>query len=393
MGVVEGLGGLGAEIEATDDGFVVRGTGRLRGGVIDSRGDHRLAMLGAVAGPGVRGGRRGRGLRGGRDLLPRVRARPRAPAGWVGRGELQPGRAPRVLTCRASGPKSTSARGDSRAVGRRSARRRYGGASRGRCYVDEIRSRSSAGPAPPAPRRLPRGARGAEPEARYLAAVTRAASAALSGQAAAFLFELIRGTAAAARGHDAAQAPRRRRHRRTARSRRRDDLSPHPDRQPCRTPSSTCAADLPAETSPAPATRPASSTAPRPRTSKRCSRDVRDSGAGRLRRVLTGDEPVRSASSSAASSSSYVKTAAAARDQHARRQAPRRLPLARAPRSPSSSTATASTTRGTPGSRTAAASARRGRAATTSAATPTATSFESPGAMLAELRAVISPAW
>jgi 3-phosphoshikimate 1-carboxyvinyltransferase len=49
-GVVEGLGGLGADIEATDDGFVVRGTGRLRGGTIDSRGDHRLAMLGAVAG-------------------------------------------------------------------------------------------------------------------------------------------------------------------------------------------------------------------------------------------------------------------------------------------------------------------------------------------------------
>ena len=50
MGVVEGLGGLGADIEATHDGFVVRGTGRLRGGTIDSRGDHRLAMLGAVAG-------------------------------------------------------------------------------------------------------------------------------------------------------------------------------------------------------------------------------------------------------------------------------------------------------------------------------------------------------
>jgi 3-phosphoshikimate 1-carboxyvinyltransferase len=50
MGVVEGLGGLGADIEATDDGFVVRGTGSLRGGTIDSRGDHRLAMLGAVAG-------------------------------------------------------------------------------------------------------------------------------------------------------------------------------------------------------------------------------------------------------------------------------------------------------------------------------------------------------
>ncbi len=49
-GVVEGLKGLGAEIEATDDGFVVQGTGSLRGGVFDSRGDHRMAMLGAIAG-------------------------------------------------------------------------------------------------------------------------------------------------------------------------------------------------------------------------------------------------------------------------------------------------------------------------------------------------------
>jgi 3-phosphoshikimate 1-carboxyvinyltransferase len=48
--VVEGLRGLGAEIEATKDGFVVQGTGRLKGGTFDSRGDHRMAMLGAVAG-------------------------------------------------------------------------------------------------------------------------------------------------------------------------------------------------------------------------------------------------------------------------------------------------------------------------------------------------------
>jgi 3-phosphoshikimate 1-carboxyvinyltransferase len=48
--VVEGLRGLGAEIEATPDGFVVTGTGGLRGGVIESHGDHRLAMMGAVAG-------------------------------------------------------------------------------------------------------------------------------------------------------------------------------------------------------------------------------------------------------------------------------------------------------------------------------------------------------
>jgi 3-phosphoshikimate 1-carboxyvinyltransferase len=54
--VVEGLGGLGANIEATGDGFVVRGTGGLRGGVLDAHGDHRLAMLGAVAGLASREG-------------------------------------------------------------------------------------------------------------------------------------------------------------------------------------------------------------------------------------------------------------------------------------------------------------------------------------------------
>jgi 3-phosphoshikimate 1-carboxyvinyltransferase len=48
--VVEGLRGLGAEIEALDDGFAVRGTGALRGGRLEAHGDHRLALLGAVAG-------------------------------------------------------------------------------------------------------------------------------------------------------------------------------------------------------------------------------------------------------------------------------------------------------------------------------------------------------
>jgi 3-phosphoshikimate 1-carboxyvinyltransferase len=48
--VVDGLSGLGAAIEATEDGFAVTGTGGLRGGAISSHGDHRLAMLGAVAG-------------------------------------------------------------------------------------------------------------------------------------------------------------------------------------------------------------------------------------------------------------------------------------------------------------------------------------------------------
>ncbi|HEY1835001.1 MAG TPA: 3-phosphoshikimate 1-carboxyvinyltransferase [Solirubrobacteraceae bacterium] len=48
--VVEGLRGLGADIEATEDGFAVRGTGGLRGGTLDAHGDHRMAMMGAVAG-------------------------------------------------------------------------------------------------------------------------------------------------------------------------------------------------------------------------------------------------------------------------------------------------------------------------------------------------------
>ncbi len=48
--VVQGLRGLGAEIEALPDGFVVRGGGGLRGGQLDACGDHRLALLGAVAG-------------------------------------------------------------------------------------------------------------------------------------------------------------------------------------------------------------------------------------------------------------------------------------------------------------------------------------------------------
>ena len=54
--VVEGLRGLGADIEATDDGFAVRGSGGLRGGDLASHGDHRLAMLGAVAGLASRDG-------------------------------------------------------------------------------------------------------------------------------------------------------------------------------------------------------------------------------------------------------------------------------------------------------------------------------------------------
>jgi 3-phosphoshikimate 1-carboxyvinyltransferase len=61
-GVVEGLRGLGADIEAAPDGFVVRGTGGLEGGTLEARGDHRLAMLGAIAGVASRNGVEVRGM-------------------------------------------------------------------------------------------------------------------------------------------------------------------------------------------------------------------------------------------------------------------------------------------------------------------------------------------
>jgi 3-phosphoshikimate 1-carboxyvinyltransferase len=48
--VTAALRALGGKIEPTADGMVIEGTGGLRGGTIDSHGDHRIAMLGAVAG-------------------------------------------------------------------------------------------------------------------------------------------------------------------------------------------------------------------------------------------------------------------------------------------------------------------------------------------------------
>jgi 3-phosphoshikimate 1-carboxyvinyltransferase len=44
------LNALGGEVEPTADGMVVTGTGGLRGGRIESHGDHRIAMFGAIAG-------------------------------------------------------------------------------------------------------------------------------------------------------------------------------------------------------------------------------------------------------------------------------------------------------------------------------------------------------
>jgi 3-phosphoshikimate 1-carboxyvinyltransferase len=46
---------LGGGAEATDDGFEVLGTGFLEGGVVDSAGDHRIAMAAAVSATAARG--------------------------------------------------------------------------------------------------------------------------------------------------------------------------------------------------------------------------------------------------------------------------------------------------------------------------------------------------
>jgi 3-phosphoshikimate 1-carboxyvinyltransferase len=55
--VTDALRAIGARIEAKPDGFVVRGTpARPRGGKIDARGDHRIAMLAAIAGVASREG-------------------------------------------------------------------------------------------------------------------------------------------------------------------------------------------------------------------------------------------------------------------------------------------------------------------------------------------------
>ena len=55
--VTDGLRPLGARIHSRPDGWTVTGVpARLRGGRIDARGDHRIAMLGAVAGLASREG-------------------------------------------------------------------------------------------------------------------------------------------------------------------------------------------------------------------------------------------------------------------------------------------------------------------------------------------------
>jgi 3-phosphoshikimate 1-carboxyvinyltransferase len=48
--VCRGLAAMGAEVEETDDGFVLQGPARLKGAHLDAAGDHRIAMAFAVAG-------------------------------------------------------------------------------------------------------------------------------------------------------------------------------------------------------------------------------------------------------------------------------------------------------------------------------------------------------
>jgi 3-phosphoshikimate 1-carboxyvinyltransferase len=55
--VTDGLRSFGAHISSREDGWEINGVPtRLKGGRIDARGDHRIAMLGAVAGLASREG-------------------------------------------------------------------------------------------------------------------------------------------------------------------------------------------------------------------------------------------------------------------------------------------------------------------------------------------------
>jgi 3-phosphoshikimate 1-carboxyvinyltransferase len=56
------LRALGGNVEPTEDGMVIEGSGGLVGGTIDSHGDHRIAMLGAVAGLASKEGVEVRGM-------------------------------------------------------------------------------------------------------------------------------------------------------------------------------------------------------------------------------------------------------------------------------------------------------------------------------------------
>jgi 3-phosphoshikimate 1-carboxyvinyltransferase len=48
--VASALRAIGGSVEEREDGWVIEGTGRLRGGIVDAGGDHRIAMTFLVAG-------------------------------------------------------------------------------------------------------------------------------------------------------------------------------------------------------------------------------------------------------------------------------------------------------------------------------------------------------
>jgi 3-phosphoshikimate 1-carboxyvinyltransferase len=54
--VAAALTALGAKVETSEDGMAIEGTGGLAGGAVDSHGDHRIAMLAAIAGIASRDG-------------------------------------------------------------------------------------------------------------------------------------------------------------------------------------------------------------------------------------------------------------------------------------------------------------------------------------------------
>ncbi|HET9251596.1 MAG TPA: 3-phosphoshikimate 1-carboxyvinyltransferase, partial [Candidatus Eisenbacteria bacterium] len=54
--VTRGLRAIGASVEEHADGWTIRGEGRIRGGVVDAAGDHRIAMAFLIAGLRARNG-------------------------------------------------------------------------------------------------------------------------------------------------------------------------------------------------------------------------------------------------------------------------------------------------------------------------------------------------
>jgi 3-phosphoshikimate 1-carboxyvinyltransferase len=72
--VAAALTALGGRVEATADGMAIEGTGGLAGGAVDSHGDHRIAMLGALAGLASRDGAEVAGMEAAAISYPRFEA-------------------------------------------------------------------------------------------------------------------------------------------------------------------------------------------------------------------------------------------------------------------------------------------------------------------------------